>query len=83
MSIGFLSKEEPNYIVITPQQLDTHTRKSYNLFGIVTQPIKGKWVNKPAYKYDLSWFDGLWRPLPRLHSKLPLEYKDIYKLLKK
>lgn len=79
MLIGTSIEQEPNYIVLTSQELERFTNKSLKEFGIIDKIYrKGKPIYRDWYKYSLEWFADLWHVLPsRKNIEFPSEYNDI------
>lgn len=75
---GYLDKQ-PYYLWLDSDQVEQFTIKATAKYGSVLHPGAGKTgaIAKAAFRYDVFWFQDLWKPLPALISNIPKEYKDI------
>lgn len=81
---GFRDSKEPTFIQLKPELIELTTEMAKIEFGIVSMPGKVRGVvNKDAYRYKLSWFDGLWKKLPVLSRSCPREYMEVLNIVKK
>jgi hypothetical protein len=81
---GYEKLKIPNFIWLDSKQIKRFTDKSIETYGESKHPGKAGegYLNKAAYKYDLEWFKGLWKPLPILDLRvIPKEYKEILDLV--
>lgn len=76
---GYEAQKQPKYIWLTGKDLEPFVTKSLSKYGEVKHPGGGKvgLINKPAYRFDVYWFEDLWKPLPALCKGIPEEYKEI------
>jgi len=81
---GYNMQQCPEFIWITPENLELLTLRSQTKYKQSYQPgCNGKFTNKPAYKYGIYWFKGMWQKLPSLKGiKLPKEYLNLLNLVK-
>jgi len=64
----------PRILVLSSEQVKQYTKRAIAKYGKVRHPATGNHglTNKPAYKYDIQWFDKLWNALPPLPSCSPI-----------
>ena len=81
---GYDVVKQPNYIWLTSKELEPFVARSLSKYGEVVHPGGGgkRWTNKPAYRFDVFWFQDLWKPLPCICRNLPQEYYAIINLPK-
>ncbi|TXT66085.1 MAG: hypothetical protein BAJALOKI3v1_50085 [Promethearchaeota archaeon] len=71
--------DNPKYIMINSEQLKTFTQLALLTYGKIKHYHSG---SKPCYKYNIKWFDGLWRDLPPIPNDIPKNYRSILKDVK-
>ncbi len=76
---GISSEEEPQYLLLSPKELEFYTVLATKKYGEVKHPGTG---NKPGFRYEIDWFQDLWRSLPKITGKIPEEYLKILNLKK-
>ncbi len=81
---GYDAEKQPNYIRLTPKEIEKFTIKATSKYGEMRHPGGGKMglTCKPAYRYDVFWFEDLWKPLPAIIKDLPKEYLEILESVK-
>jgi hypothetical protein len=80
---GYKAEKQPQYIWLTPEEINEFTIKANTKYGKVLHPGSGRIVlNKAAYRYDLYWFKNLWKSLPVLFKGMPSKYLEILDQLK-
>lgn len=69
---GYDVKSEPDFIILDALDLEAllDDSKVHYMFG------------KPMYRYQIEWFDGEWRQLPKLTKEAQERYKDILDAVK-
>lgn len=79
---GFMLEKEPKFIRLSPKLMEKFTTLSVDKYGEVLFIGRGKVgaIDKAAYRYDVDWFKGLWKPLPVMTKDIPKEYSDILNL---
>lgn len=76
---GYSAEKNPKYIWLCPSEIEQFTIKAKTKYGEVFHPGAGKTglIGKSAYRYDLFWFEDLWKPLPALIKNIPENYLQI------
>lgn len=81
---GFEAFNQPKYIWLTAKDLEPFVTRSLTKYGEVQHPgNRGiRSTGKAAYRFDVYWFEDLWKPLPALIKDIPKDYKDVLNLAK-
>lgn len=81
---GFEATNQPKYIWLSAKELEPFVTRSLTKYGEVQHPgNRGiRSTGKPAYRFDVYWFEELWKPLPALIKDIPKDYKDVLNLAK-
>ncbi len=74
---GFEAFEEPQFIELTPEQIKQFTHQASVAHGTTGHPTKTGFISKDSYRYEISWFDGIWKTLPALNKEALKQYKTV------
>lgn len=75
---GYRDGNPPVYLYVNSDELELATNMAINKYGGVGHPTQnGGYVSKESYRYDLSWFEGMWKKLPQRPEVMPQVYKNI------
>src|SRR5688572_27214458 len=63
---GFDEVKQPKFVWFTPERMAEFLIRSKTKYGKVKHPGGGKvgLIDKPAYRFDVYWFEDLWCQLP-------------------
>ena len=77
--------QSTRFVSLSPEKIKSFTNMSKEKFGTdVPMPGRGGsgWLKKRAYRYNLSWFNGMWEKLPPTPKDLPESYQNILNCIK-
>ncbi len=76
---GFSDVNQPLFIRLTPKELEPYLQRSITKYGQTPMPghLKSGWTSKPARRFDIYWFEGLWQKLPAMIKEIPDSYKEL------
>lgn len=76
--VNGLFEPEPKYINLSPEDIKNYSVMSDLAYGkVFFRDSRGLIINKPSYKFDVLWFENIWRPLPEFRENIPAAYKKI------
>lgn len=80
---GYTINEVPDFIEINAKEIKSFTDKAIKTHGVTGHPTRNGYIFKDSYRYDLAWFDGLWKKLPPINSAAQSQYKDLIASIRK
>lgn len=60
---GYNELISPLFISLNKKELFTFSEMAKKKYGVVGMPTRNGFISKQSLRYDISWFDGMWKEL--------------------